>query len=182
LWVLSSFCGSYLPRTTTTTTVPQAELCDDCADNDGGGAIDLADAACGATGLVVSRAVVNSGKARTSTDDRVTVRVDLPAAIGDVSRGVYVALAGTGAPTVCQTVPASAFRGNRKRTVFTYRRPGTGLVLLRLAQRRGRTQAFVRVKGIPSADRSLALSLAVGDARYRGAVPLRPRKKKLVFP
>ena len=163
---------------------PPTEVCDDCTDNDGDGLVDLADPDCQATALLVVKATVNRGKPQTSADDRVTVAASLGVPVRDLGGGVRIALGSTGTPLACELIPASSFSANRKRTSFTYKRGGAGLVLVRLKQKKGVTQVTLTLKGqtLAGSDQVLAVSLGVGGGRYHGSVHLRAQKKKLVFP
>jgi hypothetical protein len=138
------------------------EICDDCTDNDGDGAIDLADSECAADGFQLG-AIKASKRKRT-----LTVKGKLPGALTDLGDAVRLTVSVDGVAALgCLELPADSFR-NKKNKRFTLQKntaPGIKSLVLKRGKRTTRlklTLGDIRVRR-----RALVgFALQVGDRGY----------------
>jgi hypothetical protein len=206
-WVTTTRFGSGAPAsavtTTTTTSVitttsttstlaPAAEVCGNCADDDGDGRTDYEDSDCCPQRALTLTAARLGGAGTTTT---LRLRAHVPAAAGPGEAVVVQLRAEGGGRLLCARLPADRVAGRgRRRLVFRDPRGAVGeargLRKVVLRATRDGTAVDVRGKGValegPVGDR-LAVTIAVeapGQARCATSVAaLRSgRKRSLRFP
>jgi hypothetical protein len=173
-----------VPASTTTTTLAQSEQCGDCVDNDGNGAIDLADPACGAQAVVVKRVKI-AGR----NTQKALLQAELPMVVTPDDLSPHVAMwvePPAAEPSHCALpvlAPGEFRMKDRKKGAQLRFKAKTGTVrklTLSASEARGRTTltAVLVGVGIPEDAGIVEIGLELGDRSFFERVP---RKSKKVF-
>jgi hypothetical protein len=154
------------------------EVCDNCADDNGDGAIDLADASCASQPLTLSKIVKAPGT------KPLKVRAVLSGAVTSLGTAVQLAVTTNGASVVCADVPVAQFKSKKKGKQFVFKGAGNPISRIVLATpKSGGTKVTAILKGIGTLGAGdVGVSLRVGDGAFVGSGVLRQKGKKLVFP
>ncbi|MFN8544702.1 MAG: VCBS repeat-containing protein [Candidatus Binatia bacterium] len=162
--------------------VERGTACRNCRDDDGDGALDLADDACTSTPFADAR--LTAAPARGRRPGRLTVAAELSAALGDLATDPPVVTVTVGDSTLFCRSPA--LRRQRHRFRLATQTGALRALVVSVNARRGRTKlrATLRDAALAPADgAAVSVALHADDTGFRTAGTLRAHgTKKLVGP
>ena len=159
--------------------VERAAACGNCRDDDGDGALDLADSTCASIPAALGRARASAGRRA----GRLSVKLVVPAPLVGLDANPPLFTLTFGDRTIFCGQVRLARRGGRFR--LRGRNGALGKLVLDPRRRAGasRLRATLRIPvPLPPAGALLGLSLQAGDGAYYAGGALRARGRRLVFP
>ena len=167
------------PGSVTGGGVAVTELCQDCADNDGDGLIDLADPDCGARPISAQVMVKRTKHGVASPSIRGTIAT----ALEELAGPVRLSLRPEGVePATCFAVEAqvSGRKGKKNRRTYKLSIAGKKVATLVSNLKKSRTTMAGKLSGLalPPDARGLSVSLWLGSDPFHVTIPLKKSSKK----
>jgi hypothetical protein len=185
----SSSSTTSTSTTTSTTSITVREACDDCVDNNGDGAVDLADPTCPSAGLVLDKASIHPGRQQNRHRVTVTARATVAGFLPDLPDGIRLTVrSNLGALLPCEPIPANEFKSKtgRRGMRFRLRRPIGRIASLVLASRQPDGPTSIRMKlrrlSVLSGTSQFEVHVWVRGRGFAGTGQLRRRGRQLILP
>jgi hypothetical protein len=156
------------------------EVCDDCTDNNGNGATDMADARCTATGLTLKAA--KTGKTSTKPMRLTAELAGLVSSVG--GGGLRLTVGAEGGTALCELLPPERFTTKKNGTLMVKNAGKITKLVLKPQKKRGVTRVTAVLSGValPAGAQELGVSVQASAQRFYGTGTLRTKKGRIVFP